>query len=143
MQIQMVTWIPPIQGWIKCNTDGTTKGNLGKSSYGYCIRDCLGDLIYVESNYIGISINMITESKAVKEALTYCISQSWDYVLVETNSLALMNILNKKWQIPWEIIDLLEKVLRVKQSIHIQIKYAYKETNQLVDHVANIVVHSE
>lgn len=143
MQVQIVTWNLPPQGWIKCNTDGTSKGNPGKSSYGYCIRDYLGHLIYAESNFLGISTNMYAETRGVKEALTYCVEHGWDYIQVETDSLALMNILNKKWQVPWEIIDLVEEVLTIKQLKHIHIIHSYKAANQLADHIANMAVQSE
>lgn len=30
---------PPLQGWVKCNTDGFAKGSLGFASYGGIFRD--------------------------------------------------------------------------------------------------------
>ncbi|KAH0649910.1 hypothetical protein KY284_029822 [Solanum tuberosum] len=41
-------WTRPEEGWIKCNTDGASKGNPGMSSYGFCLRDKNGDVIYAE-----------------------------------------------------------------------------------------------
>nr|XP_033510417.1 uncharacterized protein LOC117275203 [Nicotiana tomentosiformis] len=35
--------ICPMQAGFKCNSDGSSKGNPGPSSYGYCIRDSAGD----------------------------------------------------------------------------------------------------
>lgn len=32
-------WIPPKAGGFKMNFDGASKGNLGKASFGYVIRD--------------------------------------------------------------------------------------------------------
>lgn len=43
---KVVWWKLPDIGWTKCNTDGASKGNPGTSSYGFCLRDDLGDLIY-------------------------------------------------------------------------------------------------
>lgn len=45
-------------GKIKCNTDGASKGNLGEGSYGFCIRDNKGDLIYAQPKGVGIVTNI-------------------------------------------------------------------------------------
>ncbi|KAH0758004.1 hypothetical protein KY290_021497 [Solanum tuberosum] len=51
----------PQEGWVTCNTNGAGKGNLRQSSYGYCIRDGRGDLIYAEAQSIGEATNMEAE----------------------------------------------------------------------------------
>lgn len=40
----VVSWKPPEQEYFKCNTDGASRGNPGRSSYGFCIRNHRGDL---------------------------------------------------------------------------------------------------
>ncbi|KAK6780202.1 hypothetical protein RDI58_022386 [Solanum bulbocastanum] len=41
-----VKWTRLHERCVKCNTDGASKGNLGESAYGFCIRDSSGDLLY-------------------------------------------------------------------------------------------------
>lgn len=36
---RLVTWRFSEGGWIKCNTDGVSKGNPGNNSYVFCVRD--------------------------------------------------------------------------------------------------------
>lgn len=108
-----------------------------------CIRNDLGDLIHAESSLIGISTNMRAETRAVKEALNYCVDQVWDFIQVETDSLAVKNILNKNWQVPWEIIDLVEEIFKIIRVKHIEVIHSYREANQLADYIANLAVHSE
>ncbi|KAH0704298.1 hypothetical protein KY290_017150 [Solanum tuberosum] len=48
----VVNWKPPEMGWIKCNTDGASKGNPRQSSYGFCIRNHTGQLLYAEAQII-------------------------------------------------------------------------------------------
>lgn len=36
---KLVKWECPEAGWIKCNTDGASKGNPRLSSYDFCIRN--------------------------------------------------------------------------------------------------------
>jgi len=42
---KVVRWFPPPIRWLKCNTDGASKGNPGLSSVAFCIRDHTGDLV--------------------------------------------------------------------------------------------------
>uniref|UniRef100_M1BA72 RNase H family protein n=1 Tax=Solanum tuberosum TaxID=4113 RepID=M1BA72_SOLTU len=44
LHYQAVTWRKPNIGTIKCNSDGTSKGNPGESAYGFCLRDDQGDV---------------------------------------------------------------------------------------------------
>ncbi|KAH0698681.1 hypothetical protein KY284_012896 [Solanum tuberosum] len=67
-----VTWKPPDNRRIKCNTDGASRGNSGLSSIGYCLRDSRGDLIFAKSRGVGIATNMEAESLAILEALRTC-----------------------------------------------------------------------
>ncbi|KAH0698731.1 hypothetical protein KY284_012946 [Solanum tuberosum] len=68
----VVNWKPPELGWIKCNTDEVSKGNPGQSSYGFCIRNYIGELLYAEAQDIGVTTNMDAESMAIWRALHYC-----------------------------------------------------------------------
>ncbi|KAK6796151.1 hypothetical protein RDI58_003852 [Solanum bulbocastanum] len=45
-------WMPRNANNIKCNTDGASKGNPGKSSYAYCLRDQECNLIYAQAEEI-------------------------------------------------------------------------------------------
>ncbi|KAK6791473.1 hypothetical protein RDI58_010554 [Solanum bulbocastanum] len=46
-----VCWKPP-EGILKCNTDGASRGNPGRSSYGFWLRNSVGDLVYVQGQEI-------------------------------------------------------------------------------------------
>lgn len=72
---QLVQWSRPEEGWIKCNTDGATKG---VSSYGVYIRNEDGDLLYAEANRIGITTNMVAELTGIWQALRYGKAQGYD-----------------------------------------------------------------
>lgn len=59
--IKEVTWIPPICGWIKCNTDGASRGSLGDAACGGLLRDSNGAILGCFSNNVGISYALNTE----------------------------------------------------------------------------------
>ncbi|KAH0636015.1 hypothetical protein KY290_036409 [Solanum tuberosum] len=51
-----VVWRPPDMQKMKCNVDGASKGNPGPSSYGFCLRNSQGDLIYAGAAGVGKAV---------------------------------------------------------------------------------------
>lgn len=84
----VVRWNNSEEGWVTCNTDGASKGNPGMSSYGFCVRNREGDLIYAEAQNLGITTNMEAESLAILQALRYYIHQEVHNVKLETESVS-------------------------------------------------------
>ncbi|KAH0650587.1 hypothetical protein KY284_030499 [Solanum tuberosum] len=120
LHYQMVSWRKPSEGWVTCNTDGASKGNPGVSSYGYCIRDMNGDLIYAEAHNLGETTNMEAEATAVWKALQYCLDNGVRQVRLETDSLALKNMIYGSWSIPWEIVEKVEDIQEKMQQLNVQ-----------------------
>lgn len=46
LEVHKVIWEFPMEGWLKVNTDGASRGNPGRSSIGFCMRNELGDVVY-------------------------------------------------------------------------------------------------
>ncbi|KAH0722705.1 hypothetical protein KY290_005357 [Solanum tuberosum] len=72
LHYHIVKWLTPEERWIKCNTDGASKGNPGENSYGFCIRRSQGDLVYAEAQKIGNTTNIEEEITAIWKALSCC-----------------------------------------------------------------------
>lgn len=139
----VVRWKPPDHHWVKCNTDGACRGNPGISSYGFCIRDHCGNLIYAESKNIGVSTNMVAEMSTIREAIKYCRHMGLQQVLVETDSLSSKNILSGNWRIPWEIAEIVEDIIDLSKSSNIIFKHIFREGNQLADFITNLAIQQE
>ncbi|XP_070042685.1 uncharacterized protein [Nicotiana tomentosiformis] len=73
-------------GWIKCNTDGAFRGEFGGASYGVCIRDGIGDLIYAQADVVEEATNNIAEAQAILEAVRYIIQMQFPPCIIETDS---------------------------------------------------------
>lgn len=71
LQCKPISWIVPDKGWIKVNTDGASKGNPEISSYRFCLRNELENLIYVEARHIWITTSIYTEALGILRALQY------------------------------------------------------------------------
>ncbi|KAH0650294.1 hypothetical protein KY284_030206 [Solanum tuberosum] len=132
-----VTWEKPQLGWLKCNTDGASRGNPRESSYSFCLRDNHGDLIYAEAQKIGQSTCMQAEIMAILKALTYCANNDITNVVVESDSLSLTRMINKDWKIPWEYTKEIEEIHILQGTTHAIIVHGYREVNQLADTMAN------
>nr|ANJ02814.1 reverse transcriptase with zinc-finger domain [Solanum demissum] len=74
----------PETGRIKINTDGASKGNPGLSSYGFCLRNDRGDLLYAEAGQIGENTNMIVETIVAQKAVHCCLSRDIHNARIET-----------------------------------------------------------
>nr|XP_016462864.1 PREDICTED: uncharacterized protein LOC107785952 [Nicotiana tabacum] len=100
-----VMWQLPHMGWIKCNTDGACRGDNRGASYGFCIRDGIGDLIYAQANVVKEATNNIAEARAILEALRYIVQMPFPACIIETDSLLMNNVLDETWETPWSIAN--------------------------------------
>lgn len=114
---------------MKCDTTRVSQGNPDLSSYGFCIRDQLGDLTYAEANQIGESSSVFVEATAIWKIRLYCKIRVFQNMIIETDSLFLMNILMRDWKIPWEIVKFVEEMQFVMVSVNIQINHVLREAN--------------
>lgn len=77
-----VSW-KPIEGILKCNTDCASRGNPGRSTYGFCIRNSTGNLIYAQGEEIREGTNLEAEAIAIREALAHCVTEGIRQVCLE------------------------------------------------------------
>ncbi|KAK4718231.1 hypothetical protein R3W88_016569 [Solanum pinnatisectum] len=116
------------------------------SSYGFCLRDSDGDLLYAEAKRIGlIATNMVAELTAIWKDLRYCKLRSYPYanIILETDSLSFKNMIRKEWKIPWELIEKIEKIHELMKSLNIQIRHIFREANQLAEFITTTTIDQE
>ncbi|XP_049391451.1 uncharacterized protein LOC125855799 [Solanum stenotomum] len=79
LHYRAVSWTKPQKGWMKCNTNGASRGNPGECTYSFCIRDDFGDLVYAEAQRMGNGNSMEAETRAILRALQHCkiTAQMW------------------------------------------------------------------
>ncbi|KAH0669829.1 hypothetical protein KY289_024322 [Solanum tuberosum] len=140
---QSVAWRPLEGTFIKCNTNRGCRGNPGLSTYGFCLRNSEGNLIYAQAEPIGVTTNMEAEARAILEALKVCTEKGLQNVILEKNSLCMMNFLRGLWKIPWEMADIYQAIIREQQLLNIQVTHVFKEGNYLADSLANRAYEQE
>ncbi|XP_059315813.1 uncharacterized protein LOC132066527 [Lycium ferocissimum] len=87
-------------GWFKCNTDGASRGNPGLSSVAFYIRDEFGNLIYAGARRLADTTNIIAESVAILDGIEFCIKNDLMNVMIESDYLSVVNIIQGVWDIP-------------------------------------------
>ncbi|KAH0679931.1 hypothetical protein KY284_021016 [Solanum tuberosum] len=100
---KIVRWSAPSPKWLKCNTDGASRGNPGPSSAAFCIRNLRGEIIVAKGFLLPNTTNMVAEARAIREGLMYFRDKKLNYIVIETDSLAMVQILEGKWETPWNV----------------------------------------
>lgn len=125
------------------NTDGASRGNPGKASYGFLIKTDTGVILHQEGRYIGTDTNNVAEYTAVLKALEYIHEQyskkAPHQIQVIADSLLIISQLggrfkvkSPKLKIIFEKIKILEMDLGV-----ITYKHVFRKDNFLADRLAN------
>ncbi|XP_019237995.1 PREDICTED: uncharacterized protein LOC109218121 [Nicotiana attenuata] len=132
-----VLWDCPSSGWIKVNTDEASRGNPGRSSIGYVLRNEEGDLVYGCGKEVQEGTNTEAEAKAILEAMKFCVENDYVLIKLHTNSMMLKNVLNEEWSVPWNIAAMLEEIKELMNRSNVTVAHTLREGNILADHLAN------
>ncbi|KAH0696150.1 hypothetical protein KY289_013632 [Solanum tuberosum] len=94
LEVKIVRWCPPPCNWFKCNTDGDSRGNPRPSSVAFCVRNKDGDVVGAKGFRLQDTTNIVVEAIAIMEELKYCIESDFLPLIVETDSLTMIHILD-------------------------------------------------
>ncbi|XP_070028734.1 uncharacterized protein LOC142170458 [Nicotiana tabacum] len=141
LRVTKVTWEFPIAGWTKINSDGASRGNPGRSSIGFCLRNEQGDLIYAVGKEIDETTNTQAEARAILEALRYCTNIGISQIWLETDSILLKNTIEGNWKPPWIIEEEVEEIKEMIRRCNGRVSHIYREGNKLADHLANYALN--
>ncbi|XP_075084871.1 uncharacterized protein LOC142168109 [Nicotiana tabacum] len=120
LKITKVIWEYPTPGWIKVNTDGASRGNPGRSSIDFVLRNEEGDVVYACVKEIHEGTNTEAEAKAVFEALKYCLNHHYMLIL-HTHSMVIKNVFEGSWTCPWNVVVYVEEIKEMMTRYNIQI----------------------
>nr|XP_027093583.1 uncharacterized protein LOC113713984 [Coffea arabica] len=102
-RVQLVKWQATGRGILSLNTDGCSKGNPGMSGGGGILRDSNGQVLVAFSVYLGVNTSLRAEALALLMGFRVCFQQGFVQVRVQTDSLVLVGILQRRFQCPWLI----------------------------------------
>ncbi|GAU33046.1 hypothetical protein TSUD_152010 [Trifolium subterraneum] len=102
-QTLKVNWIPPPNLWIKCNSDGASKGCPGLFACGGIFRDCRGTYVGGFSCNLGISNCLFVELTVAKMSIEIAHDRGWRSLWLECDSLLTVQAFTNSLIVPWKL----------------------------------------
>ncbi|XP_071933175.1 uncharacterized protein [Coffea arabica] len=134
---RLVKWVRPIPGHLKLNTDGCSRGNLGRAGRGGVLRNSEGRLLFAFSTFLGHCTSIQAEVKALLFGVNLCISCGYVRVQLEVDSLVLVQVLQRATRYPWSIDTEIRSLLQLS-SHFVSISHCFRESNKVADGLSNI-----
>lgn len=104
-------------------------------STGGVFRDHNGSVVLAFSSFIGKGSNNVGEAFAILQGLQLCHQNGWKKIIIETDSLLVVNCLKKIWQPPLSLVYVLRDSLQLIQD-QMVITHIYREANMMADQLA-------
>ncbi|OIT00443.1 hypothetical protein A4A49_60011, partial [Nicotiana attenuata] len=92
-QLYSIWWGWPPDGWIKINTDGSSNRTMKTTGIGGVVRNRNGERIMAFSKALQFCINNQSEVQAALHALQWCKNNNIHNVILEMDSLMVVNII--------------------------------------------------
>jgi ribonuclease HI len=135
----LVHWIPPAQGFVKINFDGSSRGNPGDSGASVCIRDNQGAVLAIKSCSLPRGTNNMAEAHGLLAGLSLARKGGFQRVQIEGDSLVIINACIKRDIHNWQLAYILQQVWILLDSIQeVYISHTLREGNAVADHLANM-----
>ncbi|KAH0756909.1 hypothetical protein KY290_020402 [Solanum tuberosum] len=101
-----------------------------------------GDLIHAAAENIGITTNVEAEMRAIPEAIPYCGNKKMRKIILESDSLLMVKIINEAWKVPWVIAEEFDELKQEMTKLEVKTQHIYREGNKLADYLANLAINS-
>lgn len=124
-------------------TDGASRGNPGKASYGFSITDENRKLVYEEGKYLGIQTNNFAEYSAVLAALSYVQENLLEVTQINffMDSLLAAKQLSGKYKIKSpNLIPLIYKIKDLESKFKVNYSHVPRAQNKVADALANLAL---
>jgi ribonuclease HI len=134
----MIRWKPPVEDWVKLNTDGACKGRT-TAGCGGIIRNNRGDWLGGFAKHVGVCSAFTAELWGVLEGLNYAWSKGFKLVELDVDSMAVVKAIKTGATSSANGVSLMKSILRLlNQEWEIRITHSYREANMCADALANI-----
>jgi ribonuclease HI len=134
----MIRWEPPLEGWVKLNTDGAAKAGTA-SGCGGVIRGSHGEWIGGFAKYLGVCSAYVAELCGVLEGLTYARQRGCSKIELNVDSSVVDRAIRSQGKgspVGGALIGQIREMLALDWEV--VIKYSYCEANKCADVLANI-----
>ena len=142
-------WHPPPKGFLKCNTDGASKSNLGTTGYGGVLRDEEGKIMFIFHCHLGKATKNMAELMALEQCLELLKLNHSSNFLIKVDSEISINAVRKisfgtapkKVSQQWRLIQGYQRIQKLLQSLQtISFNHVQRKANKLADLLTNLGV---
>ncbi|XP_075091582.1 uncharacterized protein LOC142171777 [Nicotiana tabacum] len=133
-----VIWRKPEMGWVNFNVDGCCKGNPGTTGGGGMIKKYNGEMIKAFAEFYGQGNNNLAEAKAMLYGVKLCCNCGFSKVIVESDSMLIVNLVNQRIKPPWQLTQIIEQIREVTETGNFLFVHIFREGNAIVDHLAKL-----
>ncbi|XP_058761870.1 uncharacterized protein LOC131635273 [Vicia villosa] len=97
-----IYWSPPLDGWIKCNTDGVAIGNPSVDAYGGIFRNHLAEHVLSFCDFVGIESSKNAEFLGALKAIELAKQHNFSKLWIETDCTFVVNAFKNHDLVPWK-----------------------------------------
>ncbi|CAA7019270.1 unnamed protein product [Microthlaspi erraticum] len=135
---RQISWMRPISGWVKLNTDGTSRGNPGLASAGGVLRDDSGSWVRGFALNIGACTAPLAELWGVYYGLLIAWEGRAQRVELEVDSEMVVGFLQTGIS-ESNPLSFLVRLCHgfISRDWIVRISHVYREANRLADELAN------
>ncbi|XVF79317.1 hypothetical protein PTKIN_Ptkin14bG0211600 [Pterospermum kingtungense] len=133
-------WIPPSEGMVKFNVDGSSFGKPDPVGIGGVLRNHKGNELMSFSKHIGMEDSNVAEIMAIREALVLFLASPWvncSKLIIESDSRIAIGWVNNPNEAPWKVRMFVNHITNLRSQIKdLQIFHIFREANQRADQLA-------
>ncbi|KAF3617994.1 putative non-specific lipid-transfer protein AKCS9-like [Capsicum annuum] len=113
-----------------------THARKRKDRYAELIKRVRDKLYAWKGNMLSFGV---VEARSIREGLQYCLDNQLTNIILETDSLVMVNIINGDWEVPWTVSMEVKTINRIKSVISVRVQHSLREGNTLADFFTNLV----
>ncbi|XP_042942655.1 uncharacterized protein LOC122276823 [Carya illinoinensis] len=138
-------WKPPLTDWLKVNVDGVVFRDIHKAGVGMVLLNDKGEVLWATTKLEDEGINAeAIELLAIFRALQMCVGMGINKLVVESNCLMAVKVLNAEIECSALLNDLVREIKEV-QTLYTkcQIQHVYREENGVAHRLARFAWNVE
>ena len=135
---ELIKWCFLPSGAIKINSDGSTFGEYEWVAYGALARDDRGRWIEGFCGRIGYATPLQAKLWGIRRAMKLANKKAWSEAIVETDSLIVVNLINKEEVANHPDKTFIENCKKLKEAILLELVHVRRKGNRCVDYMSKL-----
>ncbi|OMO90214.1 Endonuclease/exonuclease/phosphatase [Corchorus olitorius] len=133
----LIGWVPPPEGYIKINTNGSSQGNPWKAGAGGIIRDSAGSFYVGFSRHLGVATSTSAELWAIRDGLNIAKERGLRNIIVECDSKVAVQLISECFNSRHTYSAILNDCRYLMDLLNVRkIEHTYREGNDCADLLA-------